>query len=269
MSTLNIELNEEDGDGEWIEGEGLLPGIMQVRSDILRGDYRVLYLARLMIAEYELEVLEEDEDLGEPPVPPNLQVLSPALQNFINFFGIDPDLVAAASQSSPTAEKIDEQLSASIDRLSEKEKRDFLERLLRSEPHLDIALANHLRKLSGTGKMEQPASERRTIRQILTASKVVRQQRKEVERQQKEAAHARRLEKIAQSEAQMWAMLPRLIDQRRADTYDEAVNILKDLRDLAAHQQRMTEFQDRLTVLRSQYPTLRGLRSRLKEAGLV
>lgn len=71
MSTLNIELNEEDGDGEWIEGEGLLPGIMQVRSDILRGDYRVLYLAWLMIAEYELEVLEEDEDLGEPPVPPN------------------------------------------------------------------------------------------------------------------------------------------------------------------------------------------------------
>jgi len=266
---LNIELNEEDSFDGWIEGEGMLPGIVQVRSDILRGDYRALYLAWLMIAEYEFEVLEEDEDLFEPPIPPNLQVLSPSLRNFIDFFGIDIDLVMAATQSSPTVGKIDEQLSASIDRLSEKEKHNFLQRVLKSEPHLDIALANRLRELSGTGKVEQPASERRTIRQILAASKVVTQHRKEIERQQKEAAHAKKVEKIAQRETQLWAKLPGLIDQKRANTYDEAVSILKDLRDLATHQQRLTEFQDRLTAIRSQYPTLRGLQNRLKEAGLV
>jgi hypothetical protein len=60
-----------------------------------------------------------------------------------------------------------------------------------------------------------------------------------------------------------------LIEQKRANTYDEAVNTLKDLRDLATHRQRLTEFQDRLTAIRSQYPTLRGLQNRLKEAGLV
>ncbi|MBL8154235.1 MAG: hypothetical protein JNM70_08630, partial [Anaerolineae bacterium] len=80
FTILNIELNEEEGDGEWIEGEGTLSGIAQVRNDILRGDYRALYLAWLMIADYETQILEEDEDLTEPPVPPNLGSLSHTLR---------------------------------------------------------------------------------------------------------------------------------------------------------------------------------------------
>jgi hypothetical protein len=95
---LNIEFNPEGGgDGEWVEGQGILPGIVQIRDDILRGDYRSLYLAWLKFAHYELDVLEEDEDLTEPPVPPNLQSLSPALRNFVDFFEIDLDWVAAAA----------------------------------------------------------------------------------------------------------------------------------------------------------------------------
>jgi hypothetical protein len=266
---LNIELNKEDDYDGWIEGEGILPSVIQVRNDILRGDYRTLYLAWLMIAEYELEVLEDDEDLTEPPVPSNLQALSPALRNFIDFFRIDFDLVIAASQASPTAEKIDKQLSASIDRLSEKEKRDFLDRVLRNEPNLDIALTNRLRELSGADKVKQPGSEHRTIRQMLAVSKVVRQQRLEAEQQKANTARLKKLERIALEEDQLWARIPGLIEQKKANTYDEAVNILKDLRDLTTHQQRMTEFQDKLTAIRGQYPTLQGLHRRLKEVGLV
>ncbi|MEZ4668177.1 MAG: hypothetical protein R3E39_09710 [Anaerolineae bacterium] len=57
---LTIEFNpEEGGDGEWVEGQGILPGIVQIRNDILRGDYRSLYLAWLKFAHYELDILEE------------------------------------------------------------------------------------------------------------------------------------------------------------------------------------------------------------------
>ncbi|MBZ0275341.1 MAG: hypothetical protein K8I60_04315, partial [Anaerolineae bacterium] len=67
-TVLNIEFHDEDGDNwDWVEGEGLLSGIVQVRDDVLRGDYRALYLAWLVIAEYEFVILEEDEDLTEPP----------------------------------------------------------------------------------------------------------------------------------------------------------------------------------------------------------
>ena len=194
-SILNIEFNpEEGGDGEWIEGQGTLPGIVQVRNDILRGDYRLLYLAWLKFAHYELDVLEEDKDLTEPSVPPNLQSLSPALRNFIDFFDIDPDWVAAAAQTSSETGKMDAKLSSSIDRLSELEKHDFLERLLNREPHLDIALVNRLRKISGTDKVEWPMSALRTIRQILTASEMIGQQRLEMEKQKAESMRLKKLE---------------------------------------------------------------------------
>ncbi len=267
---LNIEFNpEEGGDGEWVEGQGILPGIVQVRNDILRGDYRTLYLAWLKFAHYEVDVLEEDEDLTEPPVPPNLQSLSPALRNFIDFFEIDADWVVASSQTSSKTGKIDAKLSSSIDRLSEPEKHDFLERLLNSEPHLEITLVKRLREISGTDKVESLMSERRTIRQILAASEVIGQQRLEVEKQKAEAVRLKKLERIAQQQDQLWARIPSLIEQKKASTYDEALTILKDLRDLAVHQQRMTEFQDKLAVIQSQYPSSQALNRRLKEARFV
>jgi hypothetical protein len=267
---LNIELRQEEPDDEWIEEAGLLTGMVQVRDDLLRGDYRALYLAWLMIASCELDFLEEeDEDLTEPRVPPNLQALSPALCNFIDFFGIDADLVSAAAQTSPKAGKNSAKLSTYLDELAEAEQRSFLERLLKGEPHLDIALANRLRELSGTEKGALPAGERRTIPQLVTASQSVRQQRLDAERRQAEVVRVKKLEKIAQQQDQLWGRIPALIAQKQASTYEEAVSILKDLRDLAAHQQRLAEFQEKLAAIRSQYPTLQGLHRRLKEARLI
>jgi len=271
---LNIELRQEESDGEWIEEAGLLAGMVQVRDDVLRGDYRALYLAWLMIASCTLDFLEEeleeeDEDLTEPRVPPNLQALSPALRNFIDFFGINDDLVTAAAQTSPKVGKNSAKLSTYLDQLTESEQRSFLERLLKGEPHLDIALANRLRELSGTEKGVMPAGERRTIRQLVTASQSIRQQRLDAERRQAEIIRVKKLEKIAQQQDQLWGRIPALIAQKRANTYEEAVSILKDLRDLAAHQQRLAEFQEKLAAIRSQHPTLQGLHRRLKEARLI
>ena len=38
---------DEEGGGYWIEGEGWLSALIPLRQDILRGDFRVLYLAWL------------------------------------------------------------------------------------------------------------------------------------------------------------------------------------------------------------------------------
>ncbi len=266
---LNIEFRREEPDDEWIEEAGLLAGMVQVRDDLLRRDYRALYLAWLMIASYQLDFLEDAEALTEPPVPPNLQALSPALRNFIDFFAIDADLVAAAAQTSPKAGKSSARLSAYLDQLPEVEQRSFLERLLKGEPHLDIALAKRLHELSGAGKAALAAGERRTARQLVTVAQAVRQQRLDTERRQAEIVRLKKLEKIAQQQDQLWGRIPVLIAQKQANTYEEAVSILKDLHDLAAHQQRLPEFQEKLAALRSQYPTLQGLHRRLKEARLI
>ena len=266
---LNIEHNDEDGDDGWIEGEGSLAGIVQLRDDILHRDWRAPYLAWLKAASADAEMPEADEDLLEPPVPPNLQRLTPALRNFIDFFALDDDLVAAATQASPIAERTDEQLSGKIDRLSEAEKRDFLERLLKEEIHLDIALANRLQEISGMSKAESTTGQRRTLHHLLAASKGIRRQRLEAERQEVEAARLRKLGKLAEQQEQLWARIPGLIDQKKGNTYDEAVSILCDLRDLAVYQGRVPEFQSKLTAIQNQYPTLHGLHKRLKAGQLI
>ena len=43
---LDMDLSEEEG-GDWIEGEGSLSGLLSLRSDIIQGDHRSLYLAWL------------------------------------------------------------------------------------------------------------------------------------------------------------------------------------------------------------------------------
>ncbi len=71
---------------------------MSLRSDLLRGDLRCLYLGWLLCAQNE----EFAEDELEPAVPAGLGELSAPLHSLIEFLGIDEDLVeVAASASAP------------------------------------------------------------------------------------------------------------------------------------------------------------------------
>lgn len=268
---LNIEWHDETSESSgWIEGEGLLMGIAQVRNDILRGDYRALYLAWLHIANYEREVLDDDEDLIEPPMPPNLQSLTPALKNFIDFFEIDTDLVTAAAQVSPTVDQPEENLSQYLDRLTDAEKQSFLEQLLNGETNLDVDLANRLRELSATGRSDiSSVSERRTIRQLVEQSQEIARQRREEARRRAEVMRLKKLEKIAEKEDLLWAQIPNLIAQKQTKAYEEAVGILKDLHDLAEHRAKLPEFKDKMRDIKRQYPTLNGLHRRMEAARLI
>ena len=64
--------------------------LVGLREDILNQDYRVLYLAWLKAIELEGEFAGDAEP--EPPVPPGLHKLSPALRAFVDLFEIDEHL---------------------------------------------------------------------------------------------------------------------------------------------------------------------------------
>jgi hypothetical protein len=266
---LNIEYHDESGDWGWVEGEGWLPSIVPVRHDILRGDRRALCLAWLIIARDEFEILENGEELISPPVPPNLQSLSPALENFVAFFDLDPDLVTAAAQFSPTVTPSDEALGAHLDRLSDDEKDRILRLLLRGEAHLDITLAARLRELAGSGEAVTLPETRCSLRQLIDDARRIAQQRLERERKQAEIERLKKLEQVAQHEAELWARIPGLIAQKKANAYDEAVSILKDLRDLAVHQNRSAAFRAQMIAIKECHPTLRGLHQRMDKASLI
>ena len=93
---LIFEFTSETEDYEWEEGEGWLSSLISLRSDMIGGDYRSLYLAWLYGA--RMEEMETDE--LEPPVPTNLGDLNGPLNRFVDFMRIDPDLIAVAAENS-------------------------------------------------------------------------------------------------------------------------------------------------------------------------
>ena len=96
--------------------------------------------------------------------------------------------------------------------------------------------------------------------------------RKEAERQRREAAEAKRvreLQELALREAQVWRDVYALIEEKKTRPYDEAVELLLKLRELAKYQDRLPAFQARLAELQGQYASRPGLLRRLQRARLI
>ena len=263
---LDIQLNEEEG-LDWIEGEGWLDSLISLRDAVLRGDYRLLYLAWLKgvtLAAYDV-----DEDALEPPVPPGLGDPTPALDSFVELFDLDTDLLHVAAQRStqPLPTPSGDDLQHAIAQLPSDEKDTFLLRLAQGEPHLSLAFN---RRLGGVNAVLQPdAQERRTLGQLLDAAQEETEQVRKQHVAQAEAKRIAELEVLAQRESQAWRDVDALIREAKAKPYEKAVELLLKLKELAEYQRQPAAFQERLNQIYDQYSRRTALLRRLREAGLI
>ncbi|HEY0605303.1 MAG TPA: hypothetical protein VGD58_20450 [Herpetosiphonaceae bacterium] len=265
---LNINIMDETGgSGNWIEGEGKLSALVPLRQSILQGDLRCLYLAWLKAATVEGDE-EIDGEMFEPPVPPNLHQLTPELETFIELFEIDEDLLSVVVEASPALEGTDEDFVAAIETLSEEERKQWLLRLAQGEPNLRFHLLKRLRERTSAAEPQRSPTRRR-LDHLLRLATQRRKARKLAERQAEEQARLKRLEQIAATEESMWANVMTLIEEKQIKSYDEAIKLLKDLSELAAHQGKLTEFNARVRAIAAQYRTRPGLISRLQSARLL
>jgi hypothetical protein len=271
-----IDFYRQDDGGEQEEGEGWMASLIQLRADLQRGDHRCLYLGWLFCAQNE----ELDDDEIEPPVPPGLQALSGSLEAFVEFMGIDSDLLEIAAGTSaelPTPRR--DELVAWIQSLPEKDK-DAL--LLDAALNAASAGAEVLRRFELSLKNSSPAgaqSKRRTVSEILAAAETLSEKKARLEferrvaeraREEREAAEARTryLDELAEKEQATWQRIERLIQTKQPKKYDIAVNLLVDLRDLAARSGRDIEFQADLASVRDLHAAKPSLLGRLLSAGL-
>jgi hypothetical protein len=260
---LNIESHDEDA-GDWIEGEGWLASLIQLRDDILCGDYRVLYLAWLKTLEME-DVLES---VTEPPVPPGLNNLSPALRNFVELFEVDEGLIEAAAQGSGQPETASENdLRRAIATLSDSERGDYLLRLAKGEPQLSVAFKRRLGE--SIGSPGRDAAPRRTVGQLLAAAEEESERVRKQLAAEAEAKRVAEMEALAAREAQAWRDVDDLIQEGNATSYQKAVALLARLKQLAAYQDQEDAFQERLNQIYDQYARRKALLRRLRDAGLT
>lgn len=126
------ERREDDGWGS-TDGEGVLERLLGLREEILRGDYRALFLGWLGDLELEAWTDRESSAVGMPPIPGGLDRLSPALTALIEQFPVDPDALAVAASlaQASTPERIP--IATVVERLSVSEMRALLGRVAEGE----------------------------------------------------------------------------------------------------------------------------------------
>jgi hypothetical protein len=273
---LDLDFSSEDGDG-WMEAEAGLTHFIQLRADLLEGDYRLLYLAWLKAMKIEGDpYVDEDDDPDlaaydhEPPVPPGLKKLSPPLQNFVQIFEIDPFLVQAAAEASLDPKKaLAVDYRELIGRLSRAECDDFLARLAESDPGVGLALR---KRLGAFIPQERPQTARpRTIQQLRQRAEQLEKTEKKRQAEAARQKHIAEMKALAAREAQVWQQIEILLDTGRkiASVYDEATGLLEKLKQLSDFQDTRDVFRARLHQLSQKYASRPSLINRWKERGWV
>jgi hypothetical protein len=273
---LVLEFWSEDEDGgEWTEGEPWMPSLVSIRDQLIRGDHRALYLGWLAWAptlalEDEEDEEEEDGERLEPPVPPGLAKLSGPLKSLAEFLRIDDELIEVAAQRSegePPAEASKAEMARWVQGLPVADKDAYLLRVLAEESShiLRMEMARRFREAT-TPRGARPASQQRPrpVKQLIQErdSLAEKKKREAAERAAKERAirdrekaeaRARYLDDLAALEPATWREIESLIATKLPRSYDRAIELLVDLRDLAGRSGRAEEARARTEEIRQRH----------------
>jgi hypothetical protein len=265
---LNIEIHEEEG-GSWIEEDNnWLSRLIPLRQAILQGDYRILYLAWLQAAAVSAYL---EDDAQEPPIPANLQRLDDPLQSFVDWLQIDPDLIAVAAGLSPTQKELKEPFEDWISALSDKEKTKLLLEIVTGDSAIAVQLQARLRqKFAKVPELTSVSGDNQ--RSFSELRKLADTHRSERQAKEKAAAKAKRrkyLESLKPQQAKIWETIEDLIARKQAQPYEQAIQHLVDLRDLAELEGNLAIFQSRIRQMQADYSNRSGLLRRMREARLL
>jgi hypothetical protein len=257
---LDINISEEEGSSDWMEGEGWLSKFLPLREDLMAGDLRLLYLAWLRVAP------NLEGDAIEPPIPPNLEKLSRSLKSYVDWIELDPDLVNAAAQASPSHQTADIKLEKWLPALTEAEQQKFLLKLVKREPQVDLQLIKRLQELAGVGKSATTlTSGTRRFSEIQSIADNLAKEKQQKDKKAAQIKRTKQLEALALTEDQTWQQVLDLIATKQSKSYDEATALLQDLSDLAKSQGRLAEFSQRFEKLKSSYSSRPALMTRFKK----
>ncbi|WP_069789448.1 hypothetical protein A5482_016085 (plasmid) [Cyanobacterium sp. IPPAS B-1200] len=247
---LNIEINDEER-CEWIEEDSnYLDDLINLRTQILERDYRVLYLAWLKAIELDEKKLIQSK---EPPLPHGLKELSESHKIFIELFEVNKYLIEVASINSPKINPIqDNILEKNITKLSNSEKDDFLLRLLKEEANLSLKLKQKLSAFNESVN-QQSSPEKRTIKWLLTEAQKAKQLEQERQAEEIRQKNIRELKAFASREDDAWQEVDNLIQKGQPKPYDEAKKLLIKLKELAIYQGKEAIFSQRLEDIKTKY----------------
>jgi hypothetical protein len=262
-AVLDLWSEVDEPEDDWFEAGHLASSLTPLRSELLRGDRRVAYLAWLLAVQDG----EVDEATQEPPVPRGLATGSGPLAALADFLRLDQDLLAAAAESEAEARDEPGQFRAWVKRLPAQQQERWL---LRAADNPDLPVGSEL--LGEFRRAHPPVTgrQRRTVTRLQARAEELRAARRRAAaeraaqaRAAAAAARSRRLAGLARRGAAAWQELEQLVEAR---SYDQAVRLAVDLRDAAADASKPEEFDRRIAEVKQRYTRRRGFLDRLRRA---
>ena len=253
------------------DAEGWLAALAPLRSDLLAGDYRLLYLIWLAAVDSGLA----RDDALEPLA--GLGPMTAGLQAFADFFRIDPDLVRAAAEARPGALEA-EAVRSALEAIPEEDKTDLLERLVAGDPHVTAALKSRVRRAVSPAS-EAPDRGLRTASLLRSRMSAIaaerraaetkrRQAERERQRRLDESARRARLEALRRRGEAAWQEVETEVGRRNARSYERAATLLLDLKSLAERDGTAAGYDARLRTLRERHASKKRFIERLAASGL-
>ena len=261
------ERNEEGG---WWEtgGEGLIDELIGVREELLRGDYRALFLGWL--ADFDPDEWQEPEDgaVVLPPIPPGLDQLSPALAALVEHFAVDADALAVAAGLAQASAPDRIPMAAVLEGLSVSEMRALLARVADGG---GSSVMNELNRLTYP-RVEIPVGQAMRCTDFAARIIEAREARQKKEagaaaaKRQREAEQRRQhLASVMQRADAVWSGLAPLMDQKIASAYDQVAAQLQELHDAYAQAGDLHGFEQKLAGFRDRYANRPAMLRRIEK----
>lgn len=256
---LDIERDEMEFE-DWDDGSGWLAALAPLRADILAGDLRLFYL--LWLTAVETDVLAADE----PEPMPGIGPINAALEACAEFFGIDHDLVQAASERSaaePPRASTSPEVQKILAALTVREKTEILTRLFDGDAHVAAELRAKVRDRMAIETGASPTGAR-TVGDLRARARAIGLAREQAAAEKHAAEQKRRAEEaekirrarlvaIARQGDGVWNDVETEIERRNAAGYGKAADLLFDLKTIAGERGTIEDFRRRLGAIRERH----------------
>ena len=233
---------------------------LTTREELLRGDWRALYLGWLARWSWWGDVAEDEDEeaqfILEPPVPPGLGELTAAQRELADRLEVDPDLLSAAAELDVPLPDCDSALREAVGALSPEEMTAYLLRVASGEGSRVAAELNR----SVRGCSQPAATGRRTLGRLWESARRQREERvrreaeeKERCRREREAQRRAHLQSLMERADAAWDEADSLAQHKGKTSYDKAAERVHELSDAYALAGRNDEYQRCLRAFRERH----------------
>jgi hypothetical protein len=249
--------------------DDMLDRLLPLRSDILDGDLRPLYLAHLAVA---CDSNHDPDEEKEAPVPAGLDKLTDAQRGLAELYELSEVLIAAAARnipSLPDQKQPKNQYATWLQRQPEATKIAWLAQLM-ANPHSAVRreILAEFQKSQGTPSWPAIRLDR-TIAELKAAADKIRCEKDTKEAEKAARQRAKKLADMAADPTRTLSETEQFVKQRTIEAYRQIAVLLADLRDALSGSDQSSLAEQQAGKLKNKNPKLHRLTAELRGQGFL